>query len=343
LIHTQPITEWLPLAEQIPVIDVRSEGEYTHAHVPGAHNLPLLNDEERAIVGTLYKQEGNEAAVLKGYELVGHKFKEYLVQALSVAPGKEVAVYCWRGGLRSNIMAFLLHSAGFTVHLLKGGYKAYRKWVMETLTTEKKLLVIGGKTGSGKTQILSALRDMGHQVIDLEALSNHKGSAFGGLGQPPQPEYEQFENTLAGLWSRLNGQQVTFIENESRTVGHIKIPDAIFAMMRNAVTYDVLLPDAVRIEQILLEYGNFPKQDLAACTSRLVKKLGHLRLQQTLELLEEGDMKGWICKLLEYYDENYTYGNSTRLPGSVIPIEYSSIEPEVIAQMILGKLPAGML
>jgi tRNA 2-selenouridine synthase len=338
LIHQQEIENWLQVAEQFPIIDVRSPGEYSHAMFPGAFNLPLLNNEERAIVGTLYKAEGNEAAVLKGYELVGHKFQQYLKDALLLAPSKEVAVYCWRGGLRSNIMAFLLHSAGFTVHLLKGGYKSYRKWVMQTLHTDKKLLVIGGLTGTGKTHILLSLARSGEQFIDLEALCNHKGSAFGGLGQPPQPGYEQFENQLAMLWDRLDDERVTFIENESRTVGHIKIPDHIFKLMRSATTFDISLPENVRIQNILNEYGGFSKEELAACTSKLVKRLGHLRLQQALALLEEGNMEEWIKMLLVYYDDNYAYGNHTREENSVIPITYHELDADKIAGLILQQV-----
>lgn len=338
MIHQQQIEEWLPLAAQLPVMDVRSPGEYIHAQFPGALNLPLLNNEERAIVGTLYKEQGNEAAVLKGYELVGHKFQDYLKEALRLAPSKEVTMYCWRGGLRSNIMAFLLHSAGFTVHLLKGGYKSFRKWVMQTLITEKKLVVIGGLTGSGKTRVLASLARLEQQCIDLEALCNHKGSAFGGLGQLPQPGYEQFENQLAMLWSKLDPQHITFIENESRTVGHIKIPDTIFKMMRSAVTFDIRLPDEARIQNILNEYGNFSKEELASSTSKLVKRLGHLRLQQALALLEEGDMEGWLKMLLVYYDENYAYSNSTRPEGTVIPVPYHELDADRIAGLILEQV-----
>lgn len=338
MIHQHHIEEWLDIVPGLQVFDVRSQGEYTHAHFPGALNLPLLNNEERAIVGTLYKQEGNQAAVIKGYELVGHKFQDYLKHALSIAPSKEIGIYCWRGGLRSNIMAFLLHSAGFTVHLLKGGYKSYRKWVAGILTAQKNLAVIGGKTGSGKTYVLASLKKAGQQTIDLEALSNHKGSAFGGLGQLPQPAYEMFENMLAMQWSKLNPDQVTFIENESRTVGHVKIPDRIFEMMRNAITFDIQIPGEVRVKHILHEYGQFSIDELKACTSKLVKRLGHLRLQQAISLLEEGKMEEWIYLLLEYYDDNYAYGNSTRREGSIHAIEYTELNPDHIASMILERI-----
>jgi tRNA 2-selenouridine synthase len=338
LIHQHNIEEWLDIVPQLQVFDVRSEGEYAHAHFPGALNLPLLNNGERAIVGTIYKQEGNQAAVLKGYELVGHKFQDYLKHVLSITPSKKIGVYCWRGGLRSNIMAFLLHSAGFTVHLLKGGYKSYRKWVAGILITEKNLAIVGGKTGSGKTHVLTSLKKAGQQTIDLEALSNHKGSAFGGLGQPPQPAYEMFENLLAMQWSKLDAQRVTFIENESRTVGHVKIPDRVFEMMRSALTFDIQIPDVTRVQHILNEYGRFSTEELSSCTLKLVKRLGHLRLQQAIALLEEGNMEGWIHMLLEYYDENYTYGNSTRKEGSILTIEYTELNPDHIAAMILDRI-----
>lgn len=194
----------MKLAENNPVIDVRSPAEFAHAHFPNAQNLPLLNNEERAIVGTTYKHEGNQTAVLKGYELVGHKFSDYIKLAIKIAPNKKVNIYCWRGGLRSNIMAFVLHTAGFEVNLLQGGYKKYRNWVLETLEQPKQIKIVGGKTGSGKTYVLHQLKMLNQQIIDLEGLAHHKGSAFGSLGQAPQPSIEMFENNLAIQWCKID-------------------------------------------------------------------------------------------------------------------------------------------
>jgi tRNA 2-selenouridine synthase len=154
-----------------------------HGHIPGAINFPLLDNEERAKVGTCYKEKGNYAAVLMGYELVGHKFQEYIKNAAALSPAKAVNIHCYRGGLRSTIMANLLVSAGFEVNLLSGGYKAYRKRVHEILEQPRRIVVIGGLTGAGKTELLLKLKAAGEQVVDLEALAKHRGSSFGAIGQ----------------------------------------------------------------------------------------------------------------------------------------------------------------
>ena len=179
------------------LIDTRSEKEYEKAHIPGAVNIPILNNEHRHIVGTIYKEEGRQAAVMKGFELVGPLFKEKMEMALQLAEGREVFVYCWRGGMRSNILAWLLKMAGLRVTLLQGGYKAFRNYLLPILDVEYKIIILGGQTGSGKTEMLSLLKSAGEQVIDLEHLASHKGSAFGLLGMPEQPSQEQFENMLA--------------------------------------------------------------------------------------------------------------------------------------------------
>ena len=177
------------------IFDVRSEGEFAQGHIQGAFNLPLFNNHERAIVGTLYKREGFTPAFLSGLKITGPKFASMLQQALHTkGPCK---VLCWRGGMRSQSVAWLFKSAGLETVTLKGGYKAFRKWVLSTFERPFKLRVLGGLTGSGKTDYLKNLKQSGVQVIDLEALANHRGSAFGCLSMPTQPTVEHFENSLA--------------------------------------------------------------------------------------------------------------------------------------------------
>ena len=329
------IEAFIKLAETLPVIDVRSPGEFAHASMPNVFNIPLLNNEERAIVGTSYKHEGNQAAVIKGYELVGHKFSDYIKQAFQLAPEKKINVYCWRGGLRSNIMAFLLHSAGFEVNLLQGGYKKYRNWVLEMLEKPQQINIVGGKTGSGKTYILHEIKKLGEQTIDLENLANHKGSAFGSLGQAAQPSVEMFENKLAMQWQKLNPDKVVWLENESRLIGKVRIPSKIFDAMRQATTYDILVPLEERIAHIINEYGTFETKILAECTRKLERKLGNLRMQQAVDFLMNKELNAWVFMLLEYYDTTYLYNKEQRDKTTVIQVQTNRNNFREIANMLV--------
>lgn len=330
------IVLFIEQAQHIPTFDVRSPGEYAHAHFPGAINLPLLNNEERTIVGTTYKHEGNQKAVLKGYELVGHKFVDYIIQALKIAPNKKINVYCWRGGLRSNIMAFVLHSAGFEVNLLQGGYKKYRNWVLQTFEKPQQIKIIGGKTGSGKTYVLHEIEKLGEQIIDLEGLAKHKGSAFGSLGQAAQPSIEMFENLLAMQWHKLNPNKTLWLENESRMIGTVRIPPKIYEYMRQAITYDIQVSLSERITHIANEYGKFETQLLAECTKKLEKKMGNLRMKQALDFLYSNELNAWIFMLLEYYDKAYLFSKEKRNPDTVIEIMAENRNFQDMAKSLLA-------
>ena len=177
------LSEFFDLRTSIPILDARSEGEFEQSHIPGAQNLPILNNEERIEVGTLYKNEGSEAATLKGFELVGPRFHLIQKEAIQQFPERKVLLYCWRGGMRSQILSWLLGMVGFEVYRLKGGYKTYRTFTFEEVRKPRTLIVLGGKTGSGKTLLLKKLSKSGEQVIDLEGLARHKGSSFGAIGQ----------------------------------------------------------------------------------------------------------------------------------------------------------------
>ena len=191
--------EFLQLARKHPVLDVRSPGEYGHAHIPGAHTFPLFSDEERKVVGTLYKQESREKAIKKGLEYFGARMVKMLEDAEAIVndDSKSVMVYCWRGGMRSAGVAWLLDLYGFKVYTLAGGYKSFRQWVLVQFNKEYPIKIIGGYTGSGKTEVLAAMQQQGLTTIDLEALAHHKGSAFGAINMPQQPSQEMFENKLA--------------------------------------------------------------------------------------------------------------------------------------------------
>lgn len=317
----QTVSDFLNLSEAEIMIDVRSPGEYTHGHIPGAINIPLLDNEERRIVGTCYKREGREPAVIKGFELVGHKFADFIKHALVLAPEKKIKVYCWRGGLRSNIMAWILNMSGFKVSLLKGGYKSYRSFVHEISSQDFNLLILGGATGCGKTELLHLLRERGEQVIDLEGLAKHKGSAFGGLGQDPQPTYEQFENLLANELMQLDQSRRIWLENESRLIGSVKIPDVLFENIRKAPVLEISIPFEKRIDRLAQEYGHFDPEILAENTTKLTKRLGHQRMADAVQKVRSGDIRGWIADILTYYDKTYAYGKSLRESGSITEVQ----------------------
>lgn len=315
---------------------MRSPKEFGHSHIPGAINLPLLNDEERHIVGLTYKEKGSDQAVEKGFDLVGGKFADYIREARAISQKREIVVYCWRGGMRSNIMAWVLGLAGLPVSLIEGGYKQFRKTVLEDLSTKRTWTVVSGKTGTGKTEILHALAAMGENVLDLEKLAHHKGSAFGALGQPKQPSIEQFENLIAIALASLKDGNI-WVEDESRWIGGIKIPDAIYQAIRQARTIAISRDEEIRKKRILDEYGIFPKEQLAERTSQLQKRLGGDRTKLALELLETGDLSGWLDVLMPYYDKMYSYGLGQRDQESIIHIETTAEDDIATIAHILLK------
>jgi tRNA 2-selenouridine synthase len=236
------IQQFLDDSKGFTVLDVRSPGEYSHAHIPGAYSLPLFSDEERKIVGTAYKQQSREQAIKHGLDFFGSRMRRMIdeVESLTKSKGKskkqKVFVHCWRGGMRSGAVSWLLDLYGFEVYLLGGGYKAYRNWVLQQFEKEYELKIVGGYTGSGKTQIIHQLKESGQSVIDLEGLANHKGSAFGGIGQPLQPRQEMFENMLASdLAAKYS--DIIWLEDESQRIGSLTIPPALWKTMRSQPVY----------------------------------------------------------------------------------------------------------
>lgn len=321
-----PVDEFisLQLSENIPVVDVRSPAEFEHAHIPGAKNIALLNNEDRVIIGTTFKSSGREAAIEKGFELAGNKFSGYITRAKEIATDKKLMIYCWRGGLRSNVMSWLFSMSGIKVYTLKHGYKNFRVWAFRQFTIEKNLIVLGGKTGCGKTEMLHELKNSGEQIIDLEAMACHKGSAFGNLGQPAQPSNEMFENLLAMEWYKTDSEKNLWIENESRSIGKNIIPTAIFEFMRKAPVAEIYLEKEIRKKRILQEYGHFSNEELQNCTIKIQKRLGGLRLKNALQHLEENNLSAWCDIMLGYYDKAYETGNETRKKESILKINLPS-------------------
>jgi tRNA 2-selenouridine synthase len=300
------------LDEKLLLIDVRSEKEFAQAHIPGAINIPLLNDDHRKQVGITYKSNGREAAVVKGFDLVGDKFGSFIREVKRKTSEKHVMIYCWRGGMRSGIMSWILEMGGLKCFLLKGGYKFYRRFVFEVLEQPKKVVVVGGKTGCGKTEILDVLKKKGEQVICLETLASHRGSAFGALGKPLQPRNEMFQNMLAEEWLNVDPGKILFLENESLTIGPIVLPPRIYEAIRSSPVVELQLDLPHRLKRILAEYGEFPVEALMENTLKLSKRLGGLRTQQAVEALQDGNKEKWVELVLSYYDSAYGYSNDSR-------------------------------
>ncbi len=315
----------LPIEEFVvgtsPLLDVRSPGEHQQGHIPGAVPFPLFDDAERAVVGTLYKREGRDTAMLEGLRIVGPKLATLVQHARSLAPDGKVRVHCWRGGERSGSVAWLLDKAGFTeVHTLRGGYKAFRNHVLASFQQPYDLRVLGGYTGTGKTELLARMVAHGQQVIDLEALAHHKGSSFGALGEEPQPTTEQFENSLWAALRTIDPTKPCWVEDESHMIGRVRIPNAFFARMRAARLYFIDMPRETRADRLVVDYGKYPKEQLAEAVKRIEKRMGPQHCKAALQALDTGDLRTVALLTLEYYDKAYLHGVGMRYAENVLSV-----------------------
>lgn len=319
------------------IIDVRSPKEFEQGHIPGAFNIPLFNDEERAIVGTMYKQTGRQPAILKGMEIVGPNMSTIVKQAIDLAKDNTVYVHCWRGGMRSGFVATLLEMYGLNVFLLKGGYKKFRNFVLQSFEEKYPINLLSGKTGSGKTYIIKELKKSGQNVIDLEGIAHHKGSAFGALGEKPQPSQEQFENELSVQLVQIN-KTLVWLEDESRLIGKKVIPAEIWEQMRIAKVYYIDLPFEERLKHIVAEYGKFAKEDLKTSILKITKRLGNEQTKTALSALEENDLKTALGICLHYYDKTYSHGLSLREHSTVEELAFEKIDIKNISNQLIEKV-----
>lgn len=321
MIRAVTIKDLFALQGNVPLADVRTPAEFEHGHMPGAFNLSIFSNEERVEVGTTYKQQGKEAAILLGFDLTGNKWSGFVRQALEMAPAKKIALHCWRGGMRSGAMAWALDLYGFEVYLVKGGYKSYRRWVLEQFEEKYPLLVLGGKTGSGKTKILHQMQALGEQMIDLEEIAQHQGSSYGTMNKLVQPTQEQFENNLADQLAKLDKQRKIWIEDESLTIGKRFIPKPLWNQMEAATLIDIKVPDEQRVQTLVQEYGVLDKDFLVECTERIHKRLGPEQTKNAVAAIREGRMSEFIQLVLVYYDKTYRTGLSRRHTSQVFPTE----------------------
>jgi len=377
------VQEFIQLAQLHPVLDVRSPGEYTHAHIPGAYNLALFTDEERKVVGTAYKQQSKQVAIKIGLDYFGVKMRKMVEEVEGIcnlelgkkegaAPNTKsqipnsqpLLIHCWRGGMRSAGVAWLLDLYGFKVYTLVGGYKAYRKWVLQQFEKKYPFTIIGGYTGSGKTPVLHQLAKHQKIIVDLEALANHKGSAFGGLGA--QPTQEMFENMLA---EKLDaGSQILdkhmqydtdlsignspggpassiqhppssiYIEDESQRIGNLQIPIPLWNTMRSSPVLFLDIPFEERLHYITEEYGKLDKEKLVNATIRIQKRLGGLETKNAINHLLEDNHKECFRILLRYYDKWYgkALNNRENLSTLLNKIPCTGVDTLINTQKLLS-------
>ena len=299
------IIQFLTLNNTMPVIDVRSPAEYHKGHIPGSINIALFSDEERVKIGTSYAKRGKEESFLLGLEIIGPKLKHFASKALDIAVDKKILVHCWRGGMRSNSMAWLFEQMGIYTYRLKGGYKSYRRYALEWFNKQPGIIVLGGMTGTGKTDILKEIRRLGQQVLDMEAIANHKGSAFGGIGQLSQPSQEQFENNLFTELQSFDYGQTIWVEDESLSIGRVQLPKQWFEYMLQSKVICVWLDKETRIRRLIEEYAGFSSNLLAESICKIEKKLGGDNTKAAIDALSMGNYYKVAEITLRYYDKAY--------------------------------------
>lgn len=287
-------------------IDVRAPVEYNEDHIPGAVNLPIFNDEERKEVGTLYRMSGKDDAVKRGTEIGGKRIVE-IINRIAGVNDKEIIIYCARGGMRSGAVASLLNSLGIKTYRINGGYKSFRKMVIDRLSTIKigpEIFVLQGLTGSGKTEIIRLIPNS----IDLEEMAGHRSSLFGGIGLK-QNSQKGFETLLWHKLEQLKNEDYILFEGESKKVGNLHIPENIFSQMREAPAIFIDASIERRIDIIKKEYTGFNEdQRVLNTVNTLKRRLGIIKMETLADLYRRGEVDEFIrILLLDYYDSLYRH------------------------------------
>ncbi len=324
-------------SRDIPVVDVRSPAEFAEGHIPGAFNMPLLNNKERNIVGKLYVDKGKQTAIEIGLEIIGPKMAEFLREASRIAISGELLVYCWRGGMRSESMAWLFARTGIQCSVLKGGYKAYRNYLLQETGNIPGLIILEGPTGSGKTEILLKLKSLGEQVIDLEDLACHKGSVFGGIGKESQPTTQQFQNNLFEELLKSDRTARIWVEGESRKIGNIYLTDTFWNRMKEAPLIEINVPREERVKRIVAEYGNLPEEEIKYAIESLSKRIGAVRKNEILKKYHEKQLHLTAVQLLDYYDKIYEE-SKLKYNGNRIKISLPDGNAQENARILLDKI-----
>jgi tRNA 2-selenouridine synthase len=333
------VRDFFQMQGDLPIVDVRSPSEFELGHIPGSHNVPILDDEQRALVGTTYKQKGKYEAIELGFELAGPELIDKIREAKKIARDKRLLLYCWRGGMRSRNMAWLMEANGLSCSIIEGGYKAFRQEGKALFASQQyKSIVLGGFTGSNKTLVLHEMAKMGEQVLDIEALARHRGSSFGRIGLEDQLSNEQFENQLIWEWMAFDPAKRIWLEDESKIMGSNHIPEELYQSIRNASVIKLEIDKVQRAKNLVDIYGGLNDAELEKAIVRIGKKLGGKNMNLALEALKEKDYQKVAELSLSYYDKTYKFGLSKRDPGSIYSIHTTDHDPKQIAQQIIKKV-----
>lgn len=337
--ETLDIESFLDRARRVAVVDVRSPGEFAQGHIPGAVNMPLFSDAERADVGTTYVQQGRQPAIMLGLASVGPKLAELGAQLTALAGGAdgELLIHCWRGGMRSASVAWLAETVGCRVATLVGGYKSFRRWAIESTGRGRTIHVVAGLTGTGKTLVLHALAERGENVIDLEKLAHHKGSTFGSLGETMQPTQEQFENDLAMEWRNTRPDAAVWLEDESKNIGKRILPGALWQAKREGQFHVIELPDEVRLAHLCRVYSGHSAEVLTTRIEVIRKRLGGERTAAAVQAVHAGDLVEACRIVLNYYDRAYRRALQELPPERVRAFSFGQLAPSAIAEALCGS------
>ena len=332
-----------------PLIDVRSPSEYYKGHLPNSYNIPIFDDFERSRVGTIYKKNGRDKAIEEGLVIIEKKIQDLINNLFECInnyrienkkdnyKGQNIKVYCARGGMRSLSVSWLLRQFKLDVVTLKGGYKSYRKWSLESLSKKWNIVVIGGKTGTGKTKLLKLFKKQNYQTVDLEKFASHRGSTFGGLGMGNQPQNEDFENKISEELNKFNQDNSIFVEAESANIGRCKIPHEFFKQMKNSLRIEVIRSESNRLEELISTYSIFNEDELIEAVLRIKKRLGPQRTKVAIESIK---MQKWdmVCKsVLEYYDKCYEYEKDGKKNIKSIDLTDLTYDKNIL-ELIIGLL-----
>jgi tRNA 2-selenouridine synthase len=320
------------LSQYDMIIDVRSPAEFAEDHVPGAVNLPVLDNEERATVGTIYVQESRFLARRVGAAIVARNISRHLETALAdKAADFKPLIYCWRGGQRSNSMATVLAQVGWRTIVLTGGYKTYRRWAQKRLYDDAlglKLVLLDGGTGSGKTAILNRVAALGVQTIDLEALAQHRGSLFGAMAEP-QPAQKWFESSLLHLLDGMDGKRPVLVEAESSKVGDRTLPPTLWQAMMSAPRIELSAPLAARAGYLVRTYPEIiaDRPLLESVLAKLAVYPGRKRLAAWSELADAGQFHELVSEVVErHYDPSYERSSRRDQREKLATIELGSLD-----------------
>jgi tRNA 2-selenouridine synthase len=322
------------------LLDVRSPSEFAEAHIPGSRSFPLFDDAERAEIGTLYKQVGGETAVERGLEMIGPRMADMVRTAkrlFAEQPDRRpIHLYCWRGGMRSGSLSWLFRTAGLPVVLLEGGYKAYKQSLPSSMGQSWPLVRVGGYTGSAKTAVLHALAEAGEQVVDLEGLARHFGSAFGNLHAHAQPTSEHFRNLLAEAMKGLDPTRRIWVENESRKIGNVHMPELFYKRMIGCPALEMLRSMEDRVGHLVEMYGAYDVKLLRKAFEAIRGELGGTQTAEALSALDVQDLATAARIALDYYDRTYEHGLQKRAGDNRHPVPAQGLSIEDCAKRLMA-------